>query len=103
VLSQKNVLQSERFFDSDYKPVAFQLATVQISRCALNLGRRILLIQLLQKFPEPGRIVPDDIDQKHGGEGKKKNSQVQQQNDNANQDPLLFIHVFLRMKNGLKN
>jgi hypothetical protein len=58
------------------------------------------LIQLLQKFPEPGRILPDDIDQKDSAKRKKKNGQVQQQNETANQDPLFFIHTFLRMQTG---
>jgi hypothetical protein len=53
---------------------------------------------LLQKFPEPGRILPDDIDQEYGAEGKKENGQVHQQNQKANQDPLFFIHAFLRVQ-----
>ena len=49
-----------------------------------GLRRLVRVIKLLQKFPEPGGIYPNDIDQKYGGEGQKKNGQVQQENDNAN-------------------
>jgi len=57
-----------------------------------GLWRLVRVIKFLQKLPEPGGVFPNDIDQKYGGEGKKKNGQVQQENDNANQDPLFFTH-----------
>jgi hypothetical protein len=38
----------------------------------------------LQEFSEPGGILINDIDKKYSGEGKKKNGQVHQKNDNAN-------------------
>jgi hypothetical protein len=46
----------------------------------------------LQKLPEPGGILKNDINKKYSGEGKKKNGQVHQKNDNTNQDPLFFTH-----------
>ncbi len=59
------------------------------------------MIELFQKFPEPGGILPDDVDKEYSADRKKKNGQVQQKNNSANQDPLFLTHNCLHKANRL--
>jgi hypothetical protein len=46
----------------------------------------------LKVLPEPGRIYHQDIDKKKSAQWKKKNDQVQQENADANQNPVGEVH-----------
>ena len=56
------------------------------------LGRRVGPINLLQVLSEPGRIDQKDINKKKSAQWEKKNDQVQQENTDANQNPVGNIH-----------
>ena len=66
------------------------------------LRRKVGLIDPLQVLPEPGRIDQEDINQKKGAEWKKKNDQVQQENTDANQNPVSDTHGRLPKASELK-
>jgi hypothetical protein len=62
-------------------------------RCFIpDLGRKVGLIDFLQVLPEPGRIDKKDINKKKCAQWKKKNDQVQQENADANQNPVSDTH-----------
>jgi hypothetical protein len=80
----------------------FETTSNQPFNHTLLMSRRLIgVIELFQKFPEPGRILPDDVDKENSTDRKKKNGQIQQKNDNANQDALFFTHHCLHTANRL--
>jgi hypothetical protein len=56
----------------------------------------------LKVLPEPGRIYHQDIDKKKSAQWKKKNDQVQQENANANENPVGDVHGPLPKASELK-
>jgi len=54
-----------------------------------------MVIELLQELPEPGRIYQNDVNQKYSGQGKEKNSKINQQNADADQNPMRHAHNHL--------
>ena len=64
--------------------------------------RWIGLIEFLKVLPEPGRIYHQDIDKKKSAQWKEKNDQVQQENTDANQNPVGDVHGRLPKASELK-
>jgi hypothetical protein len=52
----------------------------------------LIIIQVMQKFSEPGWIVNHNIYEKKGGQRYEKNDQVHQQYSKADEDAISHCH-----------